>query len=160
MKLAKLLLPLFAVALVASAQAPRTLALLFDLNSLNPADLTRAQDSAVKFVQQQMAATDKMAIITSGDKPSVLQDFTGDRDALIAALHRIMPLGTAGAQTNLKGLQDVAAMLQPVEGKKAVMYFSAGLSRSDSDQGQLQAAINAAIRANVSLYPIDTRELQ
>lgn len=61
----------------------------------------------------------------------------------------------------LRALRTLAESLAPIEQKKAILYFSAGMSRSGQDnQVELRSAINAAVRANVSIYPIDTRGLQ
>ncbi len=61
----------------------------------------------------------------------------------------------------LRVLETLAEALTPIEQKKAIVYFSAGMQRSGSDnQVELRAAINAAIRGNVSIYAIDTRGLQ
>ena len=54
-----------------------------------------------------------------------------------------------------------AETLAPIEQKKAIVYFSAGMQRSGQDnQVELRAAVNAAVRANVAIYPVDTRGLQ
>ena len=51
-------------------------------------------------------------------------------------------------------------MLGQLNEKKALIYFASGLRLNGVDnQAQLQATINAAIRANVSFYPIDARGL-
>jgi VWFA-related protein len=61
----------------------------------------------------------------------------------------------------LRALKTLADTLAPIEQKKSIIYFSAGLQRSGQDnQVELRAAINSAVRANVSFYPIDTRGLQ
>lgn len=61
----------------------------------------------------------------------------------------------------LRALKALAETLQSIEQKKAVVYFSAGMQRSGADnQVELRAAINASVRANVSVYPVDTRGLQ
>lgn len=44
--------------------------------------------------------------------------------------------------------------------KKALIYFSSGVSKTGVDnQSQLQSTVNAAVRANVAFYPIDARGL-
>ena len=51
-------------------------------------------------------------------------------------------------------------MLGQLNEKKALIYFASGLRlNGTNNQAQLQATVNAAIRANVSLYPIDARGL-
>lgn len=61
----------------------------------------------------------------------------------------------------LRALRTLAESLAPIEQKKAILYFSGGMQRSGQDnQVELRSAINAAVRANVTIYPIDTRGLQ
>ena len=61
----------------------------------------------------------------------------------------------------LRALKTLAEALAPIEQKKAILYFSAGMQRSGQDnQVELRSAVNAAVRANVVIYPIDTRGLQ
>ncbi len=61
----------------------------------------------------------------------------------------------------LRALRALAESLAPIEQRKAILYFSAGMQRSGEDnQVELRAAINAAVRANVSIYPVDSRGLQ
>ena len=61
----------------------------------------------------------------------------------------------------LRALKTLADTLAPIEQKKSILYFSAGMQRSGQDnQVELRAAINAAVRANVAFYPVDTRGLQ
>jgi VWFA-related protein len=61
----------------------------------------------------------------------------------------------------LRALRTLAETLAPVEQKKSIIYFSSGMQRSGQDnQVELRAAINAAVRGNVVIYPIDSRGLQ
>jgi VWFA-related protein len=61
----------------------------------------------------------------------------------------------------LRAIRTLAETLAPIEQKKAIVYFSAGMERSGQDnQVELRSAINAAVRSNVSIYPIDSRGLQ
>jgi hypothetical protein len=44
--------------------------------------------------------------------------------------------------------------------KKAMIYFSSGVSKTGSEnESQLRSTMNAAVRANVSFYPVDVRGL-
>jgi len=60
----------------------------------------------------------------------------------------------------LATLESAAKLLAAFPEKKALIYFSSGISKSGFDnQAQLDSAVNAAKRANVSFYPIDARGL-
>lgn len=61
----------------------------------------------------------------------------------------------------LRALRILADALAPVEQKKAIIYFSSGMQRSGQDNMvELRAAVNAAVRGHVVIYPIDARGLQ
>ncbi len=61
----------------------------------------------------------------------------------------------------LRALKTLAEALRPIQQKKAIIYFSSGMQRSGTDnQVELRAAVNAAVRANVAIYPVDARGLQ
>jgi len=64
----------------------RLMVLLFDVSSMQPEDVQRAVDSARKFVKEQMAAADLIAIATVGSTLTVLTDFTGERERVDTAL--------------------------------------------------------------------------
>lgn len=60
----------------------------------------------------------------------------------------------------LATLESAAKLLAPFPEKKALIYFSSGISKNGFDnQASLEAAVNAAKRSNVALYPIDARGL-
>ncbi len=60
----------------------------------------------------------------------------------------------------LSALQSLADLLQTVPGRKSVIHFSSGIEQTGVDnEAQLQATIDAANRANISLYTMDARGL-
>ncbi len=60
----------------------------------------------------------------------------------------------------LQAIGNAARMLAALPEKKALLYFAGGLAKTGVDnQAQLEATINAAVKANVAIYPIDTRGL-
>ena len=86
-------------------------------------------------------------------KPRRPTDDTSDADAA--------ELDMFNNDVRLRALKTLAEALSPIEQKKAILYFSAGMQRSGQDnQVELRSAINAAVRANVAIYPVDTRGLQ
>jgi VWFA-related protein len=60
----------------------------------------------------------------------------------------------------LSALESAARMLASLPEKKALVYFSSGVGKTGvENESQLRATVNAAVRANVSFYPIDARGL-
>jgi VWFA-related protein len=167
----------------------RLLGLYFDMSAMPVPDQLRALAAAEKFVKTQMAPADMMAVMNfSGGALKVTQDFTSDRDTLLAVIQKMIvgegqgldenaaddssaDTGSAFGQDDgefnifntdrqLAALQTAVKMLGNLNEKKALVYFASGLRLNGVDnQAQLQATTNAAIRANVSLYPIDARGL-
>jgi VWFA-related protein len=180
-----------AVAPVASAgplryRDRRLLVLFFDFAGMPVPDQIRAQESAVKFINEQMTASDSIAIMSFASAVKLEQEFTDDKETLLSVIKKfrvgegLMPSITEDApegedapvideaeldlfntDRRLSGLEQAAKMLSPFPEKKALIYFSSGSSGSGSENAaQLQATINAAVRSNVSYYPIDVRGLQ
>jgi VWFA-related protein len=135
-----------------------------------------------------MTRSDLMAIMTFSSDIKVVEDFTDDRDKLekdikgliigegqgFEALDSDDSTADSGAafqqddtefaifntDRQLSALETAVRMLGSLNEKKALVYFASGMTRNGMDnQAQLQATINAAIRANVSFYPIDARGL-
>jgi len=167
----------------------RLLALYFDLSAMPEGDQLRAFAAAQKFIRTQMTPADLMALmIFTGGAVQVLQDFTGDRSRLLNIIQTLTvgedeesgdtindastaDTGAAFGQDDgefnifttdrqLAALQTAAKMLGHLNEKKSLIYFASGLRLNGVDnQAQLHSTINAAIRAGVSLYPIDARGL-
>jgi VWFA-related protein len=166
----------------------RLMVLFFDMTSMPIADQIRAQSGALQFLRKQMTPSDLMAIMTFSSDIRIVEDFTDDRDRLEADIKKLTigegqgldetvsddsasDSGAAFQQDDtefnifntdrqLAALQSAVKMLGTLNEKKALVYFSSGITRNGLDnQAQLQATINAAIRSNVSFYPIDARGL-
>ncbi|MFI4980933.1 MAG: VWA domain-containing protein, partial [Nevskiales bacterium] len=167
----------------------RLLAIYFDMTAMPVPDQLRAVAAAHKFIGRQMQSPDLVAIIGyTGGALKVMQDFTSDRSLLNQAIDTLIAgeglgndetdtdaasvdtgaaFGQDDAEFNifntdrqLAALQTAATMLGHLNEKKALIYFASGLRLNGVDnQAQLQATINAAMRANVSFYPIDARGL-
>jgi VWFA-related protein len=67
---------------------------------------------------------------------------------------------TFSADRKLLALQTVMQAMGAIPQKKSLIYFSNGITQSGVDnQSALRAATAAAVRANVSIYPVDVRGL-
>src|SRR5271156_3196383 len=68
---------------------------------------------------------------------------------------------TFSADRKLLALQSLMGSLGKIAQKKSIVYFSNGITQSGIDnQSALRAATAAAVKANVSIYPMDIRGLQ
>src|SRR5215470_1802663 len=68
---------------------------------------------------------------------------------------------TFTADRKLLALQSIMQSLGKINQKKSIIYFSNGISQSGVDnQSALRAATAAAVKANVSIYPLDVRGLE
>ncbi|MCU0247266.1 MAG: VWA domain-containing protein, partial [Bryobacter sp.] len=167
----------------------RLIVLYFDWTSLPPADQVRAKESAEEFVNKQMGPNDVVALVSFASTLKIDQDFTADREALLSVIKRyqsgvMSELSNEGdledADTSedaaftaddtefnifntdrkLSALEDMARRLAALPEKKALVYFSSGVDRTGTEnESQLRSTINAAVRANVSFYPVDVRGL-
>ena len=60
----------------------------------------------------------------------------------------------------LAALQTAVTMLRPFPEQKSLVYFASNLRLNGTDNNaQLRATENAAIRSNVSFFPVDARGL-
>lgn len=61
----------------------------------------------------------------------------------------------------LYAIRTIARTLEGVEQRKSLLYFSGGLTRQGiENQASMRAATNAAVRANMAIYSVDSRGLQ
>src|SRR5258705_3885853 len=68
---------------------------------------------------------------------------------------------TFSADRKLLALQSIIQAVGKLPQKKSMIYFSNGITQSGVDnQSALRAATAAAVKANVSIYPLDVRGLQ
>jgi len=163
----------------------RLLVLYLDMTSMGQNDLLRAYEGARKFITTQMTPADLVSIMTfQGAAVRANVDFSGDKDALLAALDAIAAgtdqntngISTATDATSfgqddpefqlfttdrqLSALQSAVEMLRPLPEQKVLLFFASGLQLNGvSNQAQLRATTNAALRANVEIFPVDARGL-
>jgi VWFA-related protein len=141
------------------------LVLLFDFTRLRQEDAEGSANPALRWIDDAMAATDLVAVVTIGPDLRVVNEFTSDREALRATLQSpAVRKGAAqpAADTTaaaMRGIGRVCETIEPVARRKAVLYFSAGVNaRNDGDQAaELREVARACDRANASLYPVDAR---
>jgi VWFA-related protein len=168
----------------------RLIVMFFDLTSMQPEDLDRSVEAAQAFLKTKMQPADLVALVSLDTTLKVDQDFTSDKQALInevAVYNGTEGQGfAAGATANTNQVEDttgytpdeseyndlntdrelfalraISKSLEKISEKKSLLYFSGGISRDGiENQASLRSAINAAVRANLAIYSVDTRGLQ
>ena len=162
-------------------QNRRLLVMYFDQSSMPLADQLRSYENARKFLDRQMAVSDLVAVMTfSNSILRVRQDFTDNRATLREVIDTLQigddlngdglpDSGDSGGDSEfsvfntdrqLSALQTAVNMFRALPEQKTLVYFGSGLRLNPSDnQAQLSATKNAAIRANVTINPVDARGL-
>ena len=168
----------------------RLIVFFFDLTSMQPEDLDRCVEAAKDFLNNKLQPADLVALVSLDTSLKVDQDFTTDKQLLIGKIGQYNGTeGTAFAQgatansnqvedasgytpdeseyndintdRELYALRSISQSLGKINQKKSLLYFSGGLTRDGiENQASLRSAINAAVRANLSIYSVDTRGLQ
>jgi VWFA-related protein len=167
-------------------QDRRLVALLFDMSTLEVPDQIRVQKTAVDFVRNSLKPADLVTVLVSTSGPlEVAQDFTDDKDALEEAIKKFRIgegsdlAATLGAgdtsddnsfsadqsefdifnvDKKLTTIETSCRMLSSFPEKKALMYFSGGISQNGTDnQAELIKAVNVCKKSNVAINPIDAR---
>ncbi len=167
-------------------QDRRLVSMLFDMSTMAVAEQIRVQKTAVEFIHSQLKPADLVTIMTATTGPlEIAQDFTDDKDALEAAVKKFHigegsdlagSLGSGDTSDDntfsadqsefdifnvdkkLTTIETSCKMLAGFPEKKALMYFSSGITQSGTDnQAELLKAVNVCKKSNVAIYPIDAR---
>jgi VWFA-related protein len=164
----------------------RLIILFFDLSEPRGPNQERMFAGALKYLDQQMTPADLVAIMTyKGGAVRVKQDFTDDRPKLGGVIDVLAngedadgdgvpdfedfssAFGQNDGEFNvfntdrkLAALQTAVTMLRPLPEQKSLVFFTSRLELSGTDNNaQMRATTNAAIRANVQIFPVDARGL-
>jgi VWFA-related protein len=114
--------------------------------------LDRAVDAVLPGKDSELAALASAA--ATGNETAVTEDtgaaFTADDTEF----------NVFNTDRKLLALESVADLLGDIPGKKAVIQFTSGITQTGEDnRSQLRATTDAANRANVSVYTVDSRGL-
>ncbi len=155
---------------VADQIRAQTAALKFIRTQMTPSDLTAIMTfkNDLKVVQDFTADRDVLIKLIQNLTMGEASDLAGDAATGSEADEDTGDAYTAddteftifNTDRKMVALESATKMLGSLSEKKALIYFASGVERTGSDNdAQLRSTINAAIRNNVSFYPIDTRGL-
>jgi VWFA-related protein len=157
----------------------RLLAFYFDFGTMHDTERKRALEAAREFLETRLTAADLVAILMySEGTVRMIEGFTDDGKELLGSINRLLhhkyrdedsgrfvfgqnegEFNIFSTDRRLMALQTAAGMLGALNQAKSLIYFSSGAGLNVGNQAQLRATLNAAVRANVSIYPIDCRGL-
>jgi VWFA-related protein len=164
----------------------RLILLFFDLSTPYNAAQERMFTGAMSYLNGQMTEADLVAVLTyRGGAVRVKQDLTDDRSKLAEVLNVLAngedadgdgvldfqdfssAFGQSDGEFNvfntdrkLAALQTAVTMLRPLPEQKSLVFFTDSLNLNGPDNyAQMRATTNAAIRANVQIFPVDARGL-
>ena len=164
----------------------RLIILFFDLSEPRGPNQERMFSGALKYLDQQMTPADLVAIMSyKGGAVRVKQDFTDDRARLGGVIDVLAngedqdgdgvpdfedfssafgqnddEFNVFGTDRKLAALQTAVTMLRPLPEQKSLVFFTSRLALNGTDNNaQMRATTNAAIRANVQIFPVDARGL-
>jgi VWFA-related protein len=167
-------------------QDRRLVAMLFDFSTMAIPEQVRVQKTAIDFIHTQLKQADLVCVMIATTGPlEISQDFTDDKDALETAVKKfhigegadmVDNLGAGDTSDDntfsadqsefdifnvdrkLTTIETAAKLLAGFPEKKALMYFSSGITQNNLDnQAELMKLINSAKKANVAIYPVDAR---
>ena len=171
-----------------SAPSSRMMVLMVDGNSMSSSEAQRLITSSLEWID---TAADMTAVVTGGAKVNVWSDFTADRDALRTVLRSeaflqailapdagpqairfggnnpvqspdaTQAADAQGTDQRIRSIGTVCEAMSTIPTRKAIVYFSNGLRRSDDQSSitSLRAMTTLCNRSNVTVNPIDARGL-
>ena len=161
----------------------RLIALYLDLQALSFFSEYRVYAGVRKYLDTDMTAADLVSVVVyQNGRVRVKQDFTDDRDAIGAVIDTLEqesidaeqggggfdydPGGGAFGEDagtfnmfamdrRLAALQTTVSNLGALPERKTLVYFGGAIDAGVENLAQLRATVNAAVRANVTLNPVD-----
>ncbi|MBZ5534447.1 MAG: VWA domain-containing protein [Acidobacteriia bacterium] len=161
---------------------------LFDNMSMDPSSQERSRHAAAKFIDENLHTGDLVAIANYRNSMQIIQNFSSNKTRLARALGVLVSgetadkpdpgantatnttfdraqqsLRTLGSQFDARNLmiamRGLFNSMRPIKGRKSLIVFSGGVSLSADNHVDLIAAIDAANKANVTVYTIDAKGL-
>ena len=139
---------------------------------MQPADLAAVVSMATALSMDQDFTSDKAALLravgryngtegtgfATGGTTGSTDGTADDASSFAADSSEYNDLNT---DRELYAIQTIAKSLERVDQRKSLMYFSGGLTRNGiENQASMRAATNAAVRANMAIYSVDSRGLE
>jgi hypothetical protein len=142
----------------ATPDSPKMVCLFLDLSSMSPAQQAKAQETATQFIHDKTAPSDLIEIATYTSKFNVIQDFTGDHDALVAALKNLPAAASVDSDSNsrIEAVQAATASLSRSQGQGGLVWVTtpAGSPNYMAALNALRFNANSQQPVGVAILPI------
>lgn len=143
--------------------------IVIDIANLEMADQMYLNHELTKFLSEQPEGQPLAVYLRAGSGCFLVQNFTSDRNLLLTAVHkaipRFPPLGREYL-TDYDTLQQIAADLSQLPGRKNVLWFSGGstlyaLHNAEALQydANWRGLYDELDQERIAIYPIDARGL-
>jgi VWFA-related protein len=143
--------------------------ILLDSLNVDPTDQMRARQHAAKYFNAMPPGT-QVALFGLGNGLRILQGFTSDPEALIAAMddkkNSLLSPASAIAPCNtprftLDALRYIAAFVAGIKGRKNLLWFTSGSFPlyDPCDPDLARDTFDMLAAAQVAIYPVDVRGL-
>ena len=116
-----------------SNQDHRLVAMLFDFGGMTADEQSKIRQAGIQFVENSMRPTDLVCVMGAGPV-TVAQDFT-DNKSVLESVIQTLNAGTGGVDVNarLANIETASKLLTAFPQKKALIYFSAGITQTGTD---------------------------
>jgi VWFA-related protein len=137
----------------------KTVMILFIDSAITPRFMQASRESAWKFVQEHMQPQDLFAVGSYVSSMRILQNFTNDRDEVLAAIEKSTAYYATGMMyfdDLLRSLEQINYAIARLKGQKSLLiYAGIELGGSPSIRTPYANAVNSAKKSNVVFYTID-----
>ena len=138
---------------------------------MQPADIVALVSLSTSLSMDQDFTADKAALLKGLGKYNGTQGagFTAGGDGTTAGtsddtssfVADDSEYASLNTDRELYAIQKIARSLERIDSRKSMLYFSGGLTRNGvENQASMRAATNAAVKANMAIYAVDTRGLE
>lgn len=154
----------------------RYLVMFFDNSTMDFAQQAQARQAAARFVDANVGPNRMMAVVEYAGGLRIAQNFTddgvrlkqvvsgvklapqpGNDSGAVPALSRAA--AAYGARDVIRAMKNLVRNLSGVPGRKSLVLMTGGFKLNQENISELNELVDACNKANVAVYPIDSRGL-
>jgi VWFA-related protein len=105
----------------------KTVFILFDDSAISPQYIKTSRDTAERFVREHMRPQDLFAVAQYDMSMKILQNFTSEKEEVLAAIRRPAAASMGSAlyfENLLRALDKIFQAIAPIRGQKSILIYS------------------------------------